>query len=91
MPFSHPRRNAMPDEIAAAGREVVDLLGACAAAPDDLETGRAADDALLRLDRLLAAGASPAGDALNEALTTLNVPNEAFRASSSPSPKGTSQ
>ncbi len=45
----------MPDEIAAAGREVVDLLGACAAAPDDLETGRAADDALLRLDQLLAA------------------------------------
>jgi hypothetical protein len=47
----------MPDEIAAAGREVVDMLGACAAAPDDLETGRAADDALLKLDRLLATGA----------------------------------
>jgi len=45
----------MPDEIAAAGREVVDMLGACAAAPDDLETGRAADDALLRLVHLLAA------------------------------------
>jgi hypothetical protein len=43
------------DEIAAAGREVVDMLGACAAAPDDLETGRAADAALLKLDRLLAA------------------------------------
>lgn len=43
------------DEIAAAGGEVVDLLGACAADPDDLETGRAADAALRRLDRLLAA------------------------------------
>jgi hypothetical protein len=43
----------MPDEIAAAGREVVDMLGACAAAPDDVETGRAADDALMRLEQLL--------------------------------------
>ena len=43
----------MPDEIAAAGREVVDLLGACAAAPDDMPTGQAADDALRHLDRLL--------------------------------------
>jgi hypothetical protein len=42
------------DEIAAAGREVVDMLGACAAAPDDLEIGQAADAALLKLDRLLA-------------------------------------
>lgn len=42
------------NEIAVAGREVVDMLGACAAAPDDVETGRAADAALLRLDRLLA-------------------------------------
>jgi hypothetical protein len=47
--------NAM-DEIAAAGQAVVEMLGACAAAPDDVETGRAADEALLKLERLLAAG-----------------------------------
>jgi hypothetical protein len=45
----------MPDEIAAAGQQVVDMLGACAAAPDDLETARAADQALLRLEHVLAA------------------------------------
>jgi hypothetical protein len=45
----------MPDEIAAAGREVVDMLGACAAAPDDRATGRAADEALMRLEQALAA------------------------------------
>jgi hypothetical protein len=55
-----------PDEIATAGREVVDMLGACAAAPDDLETGRAADDALLRLDRLLAAGSTQNGGASSD-------------------------
>jgi hypothetical protein len=44
------------DEVAAAGRKVVELLGACAAAPDDIQTGRAADDALRKLDKLLAAG-----------------------------------
>ena len=54
-----------PDEIAApnlpeptaaaAGAKVVEMLGACAAAPDDIETGRAADDALRYLERLLAA------------------------------------
>ncbi|ONI76158.1 hypothetical protein ALI144C_36385 [Actinosynnema sp. ALI-1.44] len=43
----------MPDEIAVAGQEVVEMLGACAAAPDDLETGRAADEALRRLEQLL--------------------------------------
>jgi hypothetical protein len=43
-----------PDEITAAGREVVDMLGRCAAAPDDLETGRAADHALMKLEQLLA-------------------------------------
>lgn len=43
------------DEIAAAGRKIVELLGACAAAPDDIETGRAADDALRNLEQLLAA------------------------------------
>lgn len=46
----------MPDEIAVAGREVVDMLGACAAAPDDMETGQEADAALMRLERLLSAG-----------------------------------
>jgi len=48
----------MPDEIAAAGREVVEMLGACGAAPDDVETGRAADEALLRLEQAIAAGSS---------------------------------
>ncbi|WP_192809993.1 hypothetical protein [Actinomadura rudentiformis] len=42
------------DEIAAAGARVVEMLGACAEAPDDREVGRAADDALMRLERLLA-------------------------------------
>jgi hypothetical protein len=44
-----------PDEITAAERRVVELLGACAAVPDDIETGRAADDALRNLEQLLAA------------------------------------
>jgi hypothetical protein len=52
----------MPDEIAAAGSEVVEMLGACAAAPDDLETGRAADEALMRLEQVLAAGSTETGD-----------------------------
>ncbi len=52
----------MPDEIAAAGQKVVEMLGACAAAPDDLETGRAADEALMRLDHLLAAGSAETRD-----------------------------
>lgn len=51
----------MTEEIAVAGREVVEMLGACAAAPDDLETGRAADNALRRLDQLLAAGPTETG------------------------------
>lgn len=42
------------DEIAVAGQAVVDMLGACAAAPDDVATGQAADAALTRLERLLA-------------------------------------
>lgn len=42
------------DEIEAAERKIVELLGACAVAPDDRETARAADDALRELDRLLA-------------------------------------
>lgn len=44
----------MSDEIAAAGHEVVEMLGACGAAPDDVEIGQAADEALLRLEQLLA-------------------------------------
>lgn len=52
----------MPDEIAAAGREVVEMLGACAAAPDDPETGRAADEALMRLEQALTAGSTETGD-----------------------------
>jgi hypothetical protein len=43
------------EEITAAGAKVVEMLGACAADPDDLEVGRAADEALKELDRLLAA------------------------------------
>jgi hypothetical protein len=57
----NPEGNAMPDErdeIAAVGRKVVEMLGACAAAPDDVATGRAADDALRDLELLLAAGSS---------------------------------
>lgn len=49
-----------PDEIAAAGAKVVEMLGACAAAPDAVEVGRAADEALMELERLLAAAARPA-------------------------------
>lgn len=45
--------SAEPDEIAAAGRTVVEMLGACSAAPDDAAVGRAADDALRNLERLL--------------------------------------
>jgi hypothetical protein len=58
---------AMPDEIAAAGGEVVEMLGACAAAPDDLEIGRAADEALMRLEQVLAASsAETAGSSLSQ-------------------------
>lgn len=51
-----------PEEITAAGREVVDMLGACAAAPDDVETGRAANDALMKLEQLLATGGVETGE-----------------------------
>lgn len=44
-----------PDEITAAGQRVVEMLGACAAAPDDIEVVRVADDALNRLEQLLVA------------------------------------
>jgi hypothetical protein len=60
---------AMPDESAAAGNEVVEMLGACAAAPDDLETGRAADEALMRLEQVLAANLTEAGAGAGSALS----------------------
>jgi hypothetical protein len=44
-----------PEEIAVAGRKIVEMLGACAAAPDDVAIGQAADDALRKLEQLLAA------------------------------------
>jgi hypothetical protein len=44
----------MTDEITAAGSRVVDMLGACAEAPDDLATAAQADEALDDLERLLA-------------------------------------
>jgi hypothetical protein len=50
-----------PDEITVAGRAVVDMLGACGAAPDDVATGQAADAALTRLERLLAVGRTERG------------------------------
>lgn len=45
----------MPDQITEAGSKVVEMLGACAEAPDDMATARAADEALSDLERLLAA------------------------------------
>ncbi|MDG9703205.1 hypothetical protein [Streptomyces sp. DH37] len=44
------------DRIDAVGQRVFELFGAVAAAPDDRETGRAADEALRELDRLLDEG-----------------------------------
>lgn len=41
------------ERIDAVGQRVFELFGAVAAAPDDEETGRAADEALRELDRLL--------------------------------------
>jgi hypothetical protein len=71
----------MPDEIAAAGRVLVEMLGACAAAPDDLETGRVADEALMRLEQVLAASPTETGDGAERQVAT---------ASSSLSQKGSS-
>jgi hypothetical protein len=59
----------MSDEIAAAGREVVEMLGACGAAPDDVEIGQTADEALMRLEQLLAVGqteTTTAGSSLSQ-------------------------
>lgn len=45
----------MSKQIEAAGQRLFELFGACAAAPDDEETGQQADQALMELDALLAA------------------------------------
>ena len=50
-----------PEEIAAAGRKIVEMLGACAAAPDDVTIGQAADDALRKLEQLLASAERSSG------------------------------
>jgi hypothetical protein len=42
------------ERIEAAGQRVFELFGACAGAPDDVELGRTADEALAELDALLA-------------------------------------
>ncbi|MEU8800814.1 hypothetical protein [Spirillospora sp. NPDC048819] len=44
-----------PGRIEAQGRRVVDLFGACAAAPDDLAVARSADEALVKLEEMLVA------------------------------------
>lgn len=49
----------MSEEIEAAGHRVFELFGACAGAPDDVETGQEADAALQALEELLTTGASP--------------------------------
>jgi hypothetical protein len=45
----------MSKQIEAAGQRLFELFGACAAAPDDEETGQQADRALMELEALLAA------------------------------------
>jgi hypothetical protein len=45
----------MADLIAAAGQKIFELFAACAASPDDVSVGRAADEALAELEMLLAA------------------------------------
>jgi hypothetical protein len=42
------------DEVREQGQRVVEAFGACAAAPDDLDAAAAADEALDRLEELLA-------------------------------------
>ncbi len=67
-----------PEQIAEAGRKLVGMLGACAAAPDDVAIGQAADNALNELEQLLAAAepATPAerrmalGDGVIKGLAT---------------------
>lgn len=43
------------NDIKSAGQRVFELFGACGGNPDDIEIGRAADEALRGLDRLLIA------------------------------------
>ncbi|WP_169437539.1 hypothetical protein [Longispora albida] len=43
------------ERIEAAGQKVFEMFGACAAAPDDKELGRQADEALAELEGLLRA------------------------------------
>jgi hypothetical protein len=50
----------MSDDLAAAAARVFELFGAVCAAPDDVATGEAADDALYTLERLLADAGRPA-------------------------------
>lgn len=45
----------LDNEIATTGQRVFELFAACAADPDDIEVGKAADAALRELDGLLAA------------------------------------
>ncbi|HXL17314.1 MAG TPA: hypothetical protein VN961_07320 [Streptosporangiaceae bacterium] len=44
----------MSDNLASAGQRVFELFGACAANPDDVTIGAAADHALRQLDQLIA-------------------------------------
>jgi hypothetical protein len=44
----------MSDHVNALGEKVVELFGQCAAAPDDLDVARAADEALWELEEALA-------------------------------------
>ncbi|MBV9162467.1 MAG: hypothetical protein JO281_13145 [Pseudonocardiales bacterium] len=50
----------MSKQIEAAGQRLFELFGACAAAPDDEEIGRQADQVLMELAALLAT-VDPAG------------------------------
>lgn len=50
----------MSNDIDAGARKVLEMFGACAGAPDDVELGDAANQALAELDALLAeAGVEP--------------------------------
>jgi hypothetical protein len=47
--------NDLDNDIASAGQRLFELFGACATNPDDVEIGKAADETLRELDRLLIA------------------------------------
>jgi len=51
----------MVDQIDSCGQRVVEMFGACAAAPDDLEVAAAADAALAQLEELLSTDGAPTG------------------------------